>query len=222
MIATLPLLSVTAAAPKPATLCLIIITHLHWLQWLVMQNVQGQTKREGYFPKGKWYSLFDNTTIDAHDEGKSAALDLPMGHVGVHMLGGTILPLQQAALVTADVRTSDLTLLVALPHLEPLPAFAATSETPSCNQQTGFRADGSMSQQSSTEKVSAQAQLTLPCAGRKLLTRSDSQPVMQQGRDVEGASPVQKCGGSEAGRATACGHIYMDDGHQLQVILPLQ
>ncbi|KAL0030915.1 hypothetical protein WJX79_000844 [Trebouxia sp. C0005] len=96
---------------------------------------EGQTKREGYFPKGKWYSLFDNTTIDAHDEGKSAALDLPMGH-------------------------------------------------------TGFRADGSMSQQSSTEK---------------------------QGRDVEGASPVQKCGGSEAGRATACGHIYMDDGHQLQV-----
>ncbi|DBA69878.1 TPA: hypothetical protein ACH3X2_012378 [Trebouxia sp. C0005] len=183
---------------------------------------EGQTKREGYFPKGKWYSLFDNTTIDAHDEGKSAALDLPMGHVGVHMLGGTILPLQQAALVTADVRTSDLTLLVALPHLEPLPAFAATSETPSCNQQTGFRADGSMSQQSSTEKVSAQAQLTLPCAGRKLLTRSDSQPVMQQGRDVEGASPVQKCGGSEAGRATACGHIYMDDGHQLQVTLPLQ
>ncbi|KAL0046727.1 hypothetical protein WJX82_008470 [Trebouxia sp. C0006] len=102
---------------------------------------EGQTKREGYFPKGKWYNLFDNTTIDAH-EGKSVTLDLPMGHVGVHMPGGT---------------------------------------------------------------------------GRKLLTKSDSQAVMRQGRDVEGPSPGQKCGVSEAGRMTACGHIYMDDGHQLQV-----
>jgi alpha-glucosidase (family GH31 glycosyl hydrolase) len=186
------------------------------------ENVQGQTKREGYFPKGKWYNLFDNTTIDAHDEGKSVTLDLPMGHVGVHMPGGTILPLQQAALVTADVRASALTLLVALPHLEPLPAFAATSETPSYNQQTGFNAASSMGQQSNTEEVSVQAQLTLPGAGRKLLTKSDSEAVMRQGRDVEGASPVQECGVSEAGRVTACGHIYMDDGHQLQVTLPLQ
>ncbi|DBB03399.1 TPA: hypothetical protein ACH3X3_010764 [Trebouxia sp. C0006] len=177
---------------------------------------EGQTKREGYFPKGKWYNLFDNTTIDAH-EGKSVTLDLPMGHVGVHMPGGTILPLQQAALVTADVRTSALTLLVALPHLEPLPALAATSETPSYNQQTGLRADSSMSQQSNAEEVSKQAQLTLPGTGRKLLTKSDSQAVMRQGRDVEGPSPGQKCGVSEAGRMTACGHIYMDDGHQLQV-----
>ncbi len=180
-------------------------------------NVQGQTKREGYFPKGKWYNLFDNTTIDAHDEGKSVILDLPTGHVGVHMPGGTILPLQQAALVTADVRTSALTLLVALPYLEPLPAFAATSETPSYNQQTGFWADSSMGQRSNAEEVSVQAQLTLPGAGRKLL-KSDSQAVM---RDVEGASPVQECGVSEAGRVTACGHIYMDDGHQLQVTLTL-
>ncbi len=60
------------------------------------ENLQGQTKREGYFPKSKWYNLFDNTTIDAHDEGKSVTLDLPMGHVGVHMPGGTILPLQVA------------------------------------------------------------------------------------------------------------------------------
>ena len=185
------------------------------------EQLQGQTKREGYFPKGKWYNLFDNTTIDAHDEGKSVTLDLPMGHVGVHMPGGTILPLQQAALVTADVRTSALTLLVALPHLEPLPALAATSETPSYNQQTGLRADSSMSQQSNAEEVSKQAQLTLPGTGRKLLTKSDSQAVMRQGRDVEDPSPGQKCGVSEAGRVTACGHIYMDDGHQLQVTLTL-
>ena len=189
-------------------------------------HVQGQTKREGYFPKGKWYNLFDNTTIDAHDEGKSVTLDLPMGHVGVHMPGGTILPLQQAALVTADVRTSALKLLVALPHLEPLPAFAATPETPYYNQQTGFRADSSMSQQSNTEEVSVQAQLTLPGAGRKLLTKLDGQAVMQQGQDTEDASPVhaspvQECGVSEGGRVTACGHIYMDDGHQLQVTLSL-
>ncbi len=184
--------------------------------------MQGQTKREGYFPKGKWYNLFDNTTIDAHDEGKSVTLDLPMGHVGVHMPGGTILPLQQAALVTADVRTSALTLLVALPHLESLPAFADTSETPFYNQQTGFRADSSMSQQSNTGEVSVQPQLTLPGAGRKLLTKSDSQAAMRQGWDVEGASPVQECAVLEAGRVTACGHIYMDDGHQLQVILALQ
>ncbi len=130
--------------------------------------------------------------------------------------------MMSVALVTADVRASALTLLVALPHLEPLPAFAATSETPSYNQQTGFNAASSMGQQSNTEEVSVQAQLTLPGAGRKLLTKSDSEAVMRQGRDVEGASPVQECGVSEAGRVTACGHIYMDDGHQLQVTLPLQ
>ncbi len=183
--------------------------------------MQGQTKREGYFPKGKWYNLFDNTTIDAHDEGKSVTLDLPLGHVGVHMPGGAILPLQQAALVTADVRASALTLLVALPHLEPLPAFAATSEAPSYNHQTGFNAASSMGQQSNAEEVSVQAQLTLPGAGRKLLTKSDSQAVMRQGWDVEDVSPVQECGVSEAGRVTACGHVYMDDGHQLQVTLTL-
>ena len=185
-------------------------------------NVQGQTKREGYFPKGKWYNLFDNTTIDAHADGKSVTLDLPMGHVGVHMHGGTILPLQQAALVTADVRTSALTLLVALPHLEPLPPIADVSETPSYNQQIHLRLDRSMSQQSDAEEVSVQPQLTLPGAGRKLLTKSDSEAVMRQGRDVEGASPLRECGVSEAGRVTACGHVYMDDGHQLQVKLALQ
>ncbi|KAL0022358.1 hypothetical protein WJX77_003500 [Trebouxia sp. C0004] len=178
---------------------------------------EGQTKRKGYFPKGKWYNLFDNTTIDAHDEGTSVTLDLPMGHVGVHMPGGTILPLQQAALVTADVRTSALTLLVALPHMEPLPAFADDSETSSYNQQTDFRANSSMSQQSNAEELSVQPQLTLPGTGCNLLTKLDSQAVIQQGGDVEGASPVQECGVSEAGRVTACGHIYMDDGHQLQV-----
>ena len=187
----------------------------------MVHALQGQTKREGYFPKGKWYNLFDNTTVDTHDGGKFVTLDLPMGHVGVHMPAGTILPLQQAALVTADVRASALTLLVALPHLEPLPAFTDTTAAASSNLQDDVRAHSSLGQQQEREgNLLARSQrMQVQEGGRKLLATSSSQPVLAQQQHAEAAGGLSDCGVVQAGRVTACGHIYMDDGDQLQVRL---
>lgn len=185
----------------------------------MVSALQGTTKREGFFPEGKWYNLFDNTTVDTHDGGKLVTLDLPMGHVGVHMPGGTILPLQQAALVTADVRASALTLLVALPHLEPLPAFTDTTEAASSHQQTDVRAHSSLSQQQRRpgDLLASSQRMQVQEGGRKLLATSSSQPALAQRQSAEAAAGLPDCGVSQAGRVTACGHIYMDDGDQLQV-----
>ena len=39
----------------------------------------------GYFPFGKWYNLFDNSTLDASGGGRKFTLELPLGEVGVHV-----------------------------------------------------------------------------------------------------------------------------------------
>ena len=70
---------------------------------------------EAFFPPGVWYSLWDDETIDAGDEGATKTLLAPLGDVPVHARGGSIVPMQQAALVTRDVMTSPLRLLVHLP-----------------------------------------------------------------------------------------------------------
>ena len=46
--------------------------------------LQGADSVEGYFPSGKWYSLFDNSTLDASGGGRAFTLQLPLGEVGVH------------------------------------------------------------------------------------------------------------------------------------------
>lgn len=64
-----------------------------------------------YFPPGRWYSIWDDSVVEG---GNRYELDAPLGEVPVHVLGGTVVPLQVAALTTRDVRLSPLTLLVAL------------------------------------------------------------------------------------------------------------
>ena len=177
------------------------------------RDLQGATKREGYFPKGKWYNLFDNTTIDAHAGGKSVTLDLPMGQVGVHMPGGTILPMQQPALVTADVRASALTLLVALPHLQPLEAFADTHDA---HQAADSVAHSALAEQHGEADMHAPGLQAQP-GGRKVLASLAAQASMSQGTQGQAFTGVQGSETSQKGRATACGQVYMDDGAQLQV-----
>jgi len=70
---------------------------------------------EAYFPPGVWYSLWDDQTIDAGEKGLTKTLPAPLGDVPVHARGGSIVPAQRPALVTRDVRTSPLRLLVHLP-----------------------------------------------------------------------------------------------------------
>ena len=68
-----------------------------------------------YFPPGVWYSLWDDSVIDAGHEGTTKTLVVPLGDVPVHAQGGSIVPVQRPALVTRDVRSSPLRLLVHLP-----------------------------------------------------------------------------------------------------------
>ena len=47
--------------------------------------LQGKDSVEGYFPSGKWYSLFDNSTLDASDGGRRMTLELPICEYGGHV-----------------------------------------------------------------------------------------------------------------------------------------
>ncbi|KAL2610195.1 hypothetical protein R1flu_028768 [Riccia fluitans] len=66
---------------------------------------------EAYFPQGSWYDLFDYTVI----EGKGAVhvLQAPLDTINVHLAQGRIIPMQDAALTTAEARKSQFTLLIA-------------------------------------------------------------------------------------------------------------
>lgn len=172
--------------------------------------MQGQTKREGYFPKGLWYNLFDNTTIDTHGGSKSVTLDLPMGHVGVHMMGGTILPMQQPALVTADVRASPLTLVIGLPHMDPLPSFA---------QAPRLHGTGASSSATQSMPVEQQHNQSHSSQSRRMLASMQPQLDMTPGLQAKVAAGMRGCGISEPGRVTACGQVFMDNDGTLEVSL---
>ena len=47
-----------------------------------------------YFPSGTWYSLTGHPTVDAPERGETLELDVPLGDVAVHVLGGSIVPMQ--------------------------------------------------------------------------------------------------------------------------------
>lgn len=66
-----------------------------------------------HFTSGAWYSAWDYTRLDS--KGESKRMDIPLGDIAVHLRGGAIVPMQQYALVTRDVRWSPVKLLVALP-----------------------------------------------------------------------------------------------------------
>lgn len=76
--------------------------------------VQGADKVEGYFPQGKWFSLFDNSLIDASAGGVLQMLPTPLMDTNVHARGGTVLPMQQFKMTTFEAKTTPVTLLVAL------------------------------------------------------------------------------------------------------------
>lgn len=72
------------------------------------------TKVDAHFTAGKWYSAWDYSPISVA-KGQDVALDLPLGEVGVHLRGGAVVPMQQYAQVTRDLRLSAVTLVVTLP-----------------------------------------------------------------------------------------------------------
>ena len=180
--------------------------------------MQGETKREAYFPKGKWYNLFDNTTIDGHDGGKSVTLHLPMGHVGVHIMAGTILPMQQPAPVTADVWASPLTLVVALPPMKPLPHFAHAAE-PIHKADAGqprsamwtIAVDQQQNRSESSQGMAVQS------TSRKMMGRMKAEASTFPDMEMPAAAEARQCGVSEPGRVTACGQVFTDNAERVQV-----
>ncbi|KAK9804037.1 hypothetical protein WJX73_006346 [Symbiochloris irregularis] len=85
---------------------------------------EGATNVTGYFPQGVWHALWNGSAdIDASKGGKHQTLNTPLGETNVHVRGGSVLSMQEAALTTAAVRASPLSLLVALPSLEELQAL---------------------------------------------------------------------------------------------------
>ena len=77
---------------------------------------QGATQVTGYFPQGKWYSLWDDkSSVDASRGGTSQTLKAPLGDIPIHVRGGSILPMQGFAMTTAAVRATPLSLLAAMP-----------------------------------------------------------------------------------------------------------
>lgn len=95
-------------------------------QWLLGDGVlvspvlqENATSVDAYIPQGLWYDMWDySKTVDRRSGGANATIsNITMdGKTPLHVRGGTILPLQQSALLTETVRTSGLQLLVALPQ----------------------------------------------------------------------------------------------------------
>ncbi len=60
--------------------------------------LQGEDTVVAYFPSGTWYSLTGHPMVDAPETGETLELDMPLGAVGVHVLGGGIVPMQACPL----------------------------------------------------------------------------------------------------------------------------
>lgn len=75
---------------------------------------QGATSVVAYFPAGIWYSLFNFSEAVVGKAGKTVSLLTPMESTNVHVRGGHILPMQEAAMTTREARKTNFQLLVAL------------------------------------------------------------------------------------------------------------
>lgn len=87
-----------------------------WAKGILFTPVllEGATSVEGYFPRGLWYSLFDDSLIDTSAEGALKLLDTPLLSTNAHVRGGTVLPMQEFEMTTAAARITPVTLRVAL------------------------------------------------------------------------------------------------------------
>lgn len=71
------------------------------------------TSVEAYFPRGTWYNMFDWSKIVS--KGENFTLDAPWDAINVHVHEGSIIPLQDSALTSSEVRKTPFTLVVAFP-----------------------------------------------------------------------------------------------------------
>lgn len=72
------------------------------------------TMVNGYFPKGTWYSLFDYKS-KVESKGERVDVAAPSDTINVHIHEGTVLPIQEEASTSAQVKKTPFTLVVAFP-----------------------------------------------------------------------------------------------------------
>lgn len=82
-----------------------------------------------YFTAGSWYSAWDYSRLDM-PQGAPVKLRVPVGDIAVHYRGGSIIPMQQYAPVTKDVRLSPITLVIALPAQPSTGSLSSTGPLP--------------------------------------------------------------------------------------------
>ncbi|ETL36413.1 hypothetical protein L916_11599 [Phytophthora nicotianae] len=73
---------------------------------------EGATNVTGYVPKGVWYDLFNYTKLES--VGANVSWEVSLYDMPVHVRGGSVLPMHQAALTSTSARTTPYSLLVAL------------------------------------------------------------------------------------------------------------
>lgn len=96
---------------------LTVQSQFMWGSGLLISPVlnQGATSVNAYFPQGYWYNFQTRSfDIDASAKGIWKTLDTPLTATNVHVKGGSILPLQEAAMTTVAARKTPFTYLVAL------------------------------------------------------------------------------------------------------------
>lgn len=75
---------------------------------------EGASSVVGYFPKGIWYAMFLNHMVDVRSQGTLVTLETPINITNVHLRGGVILPLQEAAMTSLEARKTPFSLILAL------------------------------------------------------------------------------------------------------------
>lgn len=99
------------------TTALSVQTQFMWGSSLLISPVldQGATSVNAYFPAAYWYDFSTRAFfLDASAGGVHKTLSTPLTKTNVHVKGGSILPLQDAAMTTTLARQTPFTLLVAL------------------------------------------------------------------------------------------------------------
>jgi hypothetical protein len=170
-------------------------------QWLLGDSVlvspvlhKNSSSRRAYFPAGIWHDLWpvDKPAAAAGSAQDTAAvrgpvvrtLHVPIGDVPLHVRGGSIVPLQRAAITTIGVRTSPVTLIVALEHEGTKRPAASTPER--CERASrGTAGSNIMADKASDTEAAAIASSVAAAVGSGMRTVACGQLYVDDGESLQ-------------------------------------